>query len=69
MNDQARVVKIAADASSSDVHSANYVQRQLERFDSISDSNIEAEDGGRGRGVGTPILRVLVGMTDARNEV
>jgi Tfp pilus assembly protein PilP len=66
MNDQARVVKIAANASSSDVHSANYVQRQLERVESISDSKIEAE--GVGEGDGRPILRVLVGMADAPNE-
>jgi hypothetical protein len=42
------------------------VQRQLERVESISDSNIEAE--GVGEGDGRPILRVLVGMTDASNE-
>jgi len=43
MNDQARIIQIAANASSSDVHSASYIQRQLERIHSILDSNVEAK--------------------------
>jgi hypothetical protein len=46
MNDQAFVFQIAANASSSDAHSANFIRRQPEGFESILDSNIETKKNG-----------------------
>jgi hypothetical protein len=43
-------------------------RRQLEMFDSISDSKIKAGDRGRGENAARSILRVLVGMADACKE-
>jgi hypothetical protein len=47
MNDQAFVFQIAANASSSDAHSANFIRRQPERIDSILDSNVETKKNGQ----------------------
>jgi hypothetical protein len=56
MNDQAQNVQIAANASPSDVHSANYIWRRCGKTGGISVSNAEAKKDRQGQAGGKSIF-------------